>query len=95
MKKQIKVIFISILVIALLLVISFVVLRIVKGYKIYGNEYCNTNYYLECGGDAITEWTCKLCGESAINSDINVPEICNKCSILTKRCNQCGKLRNK
>lgn len=72
--------------------ISFMGLRISKGYRIYGNDYCIINHYLEIGGDAFIYWTCKLCGKTATNSDTNVPEICNICSALTGRCNKCGKL---
>lgn len=92
MKKQMKFIIIAILVIVVVSIIAFINLRISNGYKIYGNDYCNTKHYLESGGDAFTVWTCKLCGKSATNPDTNVPEICNMCSFLTGRCNKCGKL---
>lgn len=92
MKKQMKFIVIIIFVIVLFLIIAFINSPISKANKIYGNDYCNINHYIEGGGDAFTEWTCKLCGKSATNSDTNVPEICNMCSVLTGRCNKCGKL---
>lgn len=92
MKKQMKFIIITIFAIVVLLIIAFINLRISNGYKIFGNNYCNTNHYLEGGGDAFTDWECKLCGKNATNPDTNVPEICNMCSILTGRCNKCGKL---
>ena len=42
-------------------------------------------------GDALAPWTCKLCGHSNVNPDIDVPAICNTCANLTGRCHKCGK----
>ena len=64
-----------------------------KGNDIFGKNYCTTNHSIEVGGDAITEWSCKLCGTNAINFDTNVPKLCINCSRVTNRCNQCGKLK--
>jgi len=83
---------IIILVIVIFLIITFMNLRISNGYEKFGNNYCNTNHEVEGGGDAFTEWECKLCGKSATNPDTNVPEICNMCSYITGRCNNCGKI---
>ena len=91
MKKQMKFIIIIIFIIVVFLIIAFMNLRI-KGYKSYGNDYCNTNHTLECGGDALTDWSCRLCGKRVTNPDTNVPEICNMCSYITGRCNKCGRL---
>lgn len=66
--------------------------KVQKGYQIFGTDYCVTNHSLEVGGEAITEWKCKLCGTTGINPDTNVPELCVNCSRVTKRCRQCGKL---
>ena len=91
MKKRMKCIVIIISVIVIFLIIAFMNLPRLKGYMTYGNDYCNTKHR-QWGGDALTDWTCGLCGKSATNSDTNVPEICNRCSSLTGRCNKCGKL---
>lgn len=64
-----------------------------KGYEIFGKDYCQTDHSMEFGGDALTSWTCKLCGANAVNSDTNVPEICANCARITGRCMYCGKLK--
>ena len=92
MKKQMKYMIFILLLILVILIVSLIIVRISKGYKIYGNDYCNTAHHFEVGGDAFTDWTCNLCGKTATNPDTNVPEICDICSILTGRCNKCGKL---
>lgn len=63
-----------------------------KGYNIFGYDYCDTDHSMEIGGDALTDWKCKLCGKKATNPDTNVPEICSDCARITGRCNKCGKL---
>lgn len=62
-----------------------------KGFDILGNDYCDGNHN-KFAGDALTPWTCKLCGYSAVNPDTDVPVICNSCANLTGRCMECGKL---
>lgn len=64
-----------------------------KGYKNFGYDYCTTDHSMECGGDAFTDWTCKICATVATNPDTNVPELCNNCAKITGRCNYCGKLK--
>lgn len=64
-----------------------------KGYQLFGKDYCTTDHSLEAAGDALTEWKCQLCGRSAINSDTNVPQLCDDCARITGRCHQCGKLK--
>lgn len=63
-----------------------------KGYQVFGYDYCTTDHSFEGGGDAFTEWQCKICGKTAMNPDTNVPVICNNCARITNRCNKCGKL---
>ncbi len=91
---------ISIIIIALIIAISIIiVINIIstntelkeKGIEIFGSDYCNEKHS-KLGGDALTAWTCKLCGYSDINPDTDVPVICNKCANLTGRCMECGKL---
>lgn len=64
-----------------------------KGYEIFENDYCLIDHSMEFGGDALTPWTCKLCGTNAVNPDTNVPEICSNCARITGRCMYCGKLK--
>lgn len=66
-----------------------------KASEIFGNDYCETDHSLEVGGDAITDWVCKICGKMSSNSTTNVPEICDECARTTERCNKCGKLERK
>ncbi len=66
-----------------------------KANKILGSNYCNTDHNKEVGGDALTGWTCKSCGQTAINPTTNTPEICEECSKITGRYNKCGKLERK
>lgn len=54
--------------------------------------YCE-GHYGTVAGDALTPWTCKICGYSDINSDTFTPIICNKCANRTGRCMYCGKLK--
>ena len=62
-----------------------------KANEIFGSIYCDENHWT-MAGDALTSWTCKLCGLSDINPDTDVPVICNTCANLTGRCQKCGKL---
>lgn len=64
-----------------------------KGYNLFGKDYCTTDHSLEVGGDALTEWNCQICGISAINSNTNIPKLCENCARATMRCYQCGKLK--
>lgn len=64
-----------------------------KGYNLFKKDYCTTDHSLEIAGDALTEWKCQLCGTSAINSDTNIPKLCENCAKITGRCYQCGKLK--
>lgn len=63
-----------------------------KAYELWGAEYCTTNHGMEMGGCALTDFKCTLCGITVTNSTTNVPKLCDKCAILTGRCNRCGKL---
>ena len=45
------------------------------------------------GGDAITNWKCKLCLRRGESSTTETPELCGLCSKLTNRCSECGKLK--
>ena len=63
-----------------------------KANEIFGSTYCDGNHWT-IAGDALTPWTCKLCGHSDINPDTDVPVICNTCANLTSRCQKCGKLK--
>ena len=62
-----------------------------KGYEILGSDFCE-GYHMITAGDALTPWTCELCGYSDVNPDTDVPEICNNCAKKTGRCQMCGKL---
>lgn len=44
------------------------------------------------GGDAITNWKCKLCLRGGESSTTVTPKLCELCSKLTNRCSECGKL---
>lgn len=63
-----------------------------KANKIFGYDYCTTDHTFDSGGDALTPWTCKLCGANATNPDTNAPKLCNDCARITSRCSKCGKL---
>lgn len=106
MGKQVKIV-VSLIVIAILIALGTFIVKNVnsnnkkepnaelkqKANEIFGTDYCTTDHTLEIGGDAFTTWECKLCGELATNPNTNVPEICSKCAIKTKRCMECGKLK--
>lgn len=64
-----------------------------KATQIFGNDYCEEKHWV-IAGDALTPWTCKLCGYTGINPDTDTPEICDNCARLTGRCTECGKLKN-
>lgn len=66
--------------------------RIKKGYEIFGDEYCSGHNRFESAGQALTPWTCKICGYHDVNSNTNVPTICVECANITSRCMECGKL---
>ena len=81
------------------------------GYKLFGSEYCNiedgyysnilTRSFIEdskhpvTGGCALTDYRCKLCKKKYTSSTTITPEICSACAIITNRCSDCGKLKNK
>ncbi len=94
MNKKRWIVLIIILVVILIIGVIFLT-KIVnlrqKANRILGKDYCTGNHYITAG-DALTPWTCELCGYSDINPDTDEPVICNKCANLTKRCMKCGKL---
>ena len=98
MKKKYIVLTIVIAVIALLITLFIFFMNSkneemikFKGYLFFGNSYCES-HTISKGGDAISNWKCKLCSEEDDSSTTNVPSICFKCSKITGRCTECGKL---
>lgn len=94
--KKKWIIVISIVVIAIILVVGVKLLTSKgelsqKASEIFGSIYCDGNHLI-LAGDAMTPWTCELCGYSGVNPDTDAPILCNTCSNLTGRCNKCGKL---
>lgn len=102
-----KAIFVVLIIIAIIIVVGIIVLANTlgtsngvqkteieqKAYEIFGDDYCTIDHSLVgFGGEALTEWECKLCGRTATNSDTDTPVICSNCARITGRCMYCGKL---
>ena len=68
-------------------------IKIDKGYKIFGNDYCEGHEILKVGATVVTPWSCKICGYSETSGTNIVPAICSKCAKITGRCSECGKLK--
>ena len=73
------------------------------GEEKFGNEKCTgtssdyNSFYGDSehpiiGGDAITGWTCAICGKEGESSTTNTPKLCEDCAEITNRCETCGKL---
>lgn len=104
MKKKQKIISILIFISIIIIVICSILLKtylisdeekkIKKGYQVLGEDYCEGHSLSRIAGDALTPWTCKICGYSAVNPDTAAPKICSECAEITKRCMTCGKLKS-
>ena len=98
MKKKIVLI-----VIFILIVVTIVVYlknnnntkKIIKGYQMFGNDYCRGHSIPGISGQAELPWKCAICGKENISTGPPTPEICLKCNKITKRCTTCGKLLSK
>lgn len=80
------------LLIVIIVFVGFGAFCVIKGNVVFGRDYCDTDHFLEFGGDAFTDWECAICGKNGTNPDTNVPKLCTKCYLLTNRCHECGKL---
>lgn len=96
------------IVIATLIVLCIILTRtsmykIKKANNIYGEEYCTKDEnslslfedkeHSTLGGDALTPYKCEICGKIQVNGNTAVPKICEKCAMITNRCQECGKLK--
>lgn len=59
--------------------------------RLYFSE-CISCYYFrsKLGGSALTPYNCKLCDESNMNSNTNIPDFCKKCADDNQICCRCG-----
>ena len=100
MKKKIILLLLSILSIAFIIITIFIIrnnkntddYKINKGYKIFGSSYCDGHNPFKFAGQALTGWTCKICGYEGVHSNTATPTICSECAEITGRCSKCGKL---
>lgn len=95
MKSKKKKVFILIFVVIAAIVLLSFPERIVVGQIKYGNEKCTCTqvsmYNMQVSGPADTKWHCKLCGKTGHSNYTDTPELCELCSKVTGRCEQCGK----
>lgn len=98
MKKNKKIILIIAIIICIIILIWLNMdklmpneLRIRRGYKIFGNDYCN-GHSKEYAVAALAPWRCEICGYKDVHSNGAYPRICSKCASVTGRCMKCGKL---
>ena len=96
-KKNIIIIIMLIIAIIGLIVIASLFTRIYKGYKLYGNEYCDNdlNSHVRFGGDIVVTYKCDICNIENEYGSTATPKICPFCAELTGRCSTCGKLLEK
>lgn len=72
------------------------------GNEIYGNDYCeghsiitveNGHVFWSNGvAFVVTPYNCKICKKEYEHPNTGVPELCEECARITKRCRSCGKL---
>lgn len=77
--------------------------RIAKGYVFYGTDECTCSkrndsssrdpFMPPSGLAVMTDYRCELCYKKITYGNSNTPKLCNTCSILTQRCDRCGKLK--
>ena len=91
-KKFITIVSIIVAIITLIIGVKLLTLN-KKATEIFGNIQCDGHQLLPAGF-AFTSWSCKLCGNSYINSNTAVPAICNTCATLTGRCQESTKNRH-
>ena len=53
-------------------------------------EKCSTENWGRVCGQAITEWTCPICGQKFFHPNTAVPAVCKRCSELCHVCEECG-----
>ena len=51
---------------------------------------CSTENLGRIAGQAMTEWTCIICGKESIHGNTAIPSVCKKCSELYHVCEECG-----
>lgn len=71
--------------------VSRAITDIDKNHRVNYGE-CIACYYFSShmGGSALTPYTCKLCGESNMNSNTNCPVFCSQCATDNDICCRCG-----
>ena len=51
---------------------------------------CSTENLYCVAGQAMTEWTCIICGKKFIHKNTAVPYVCKECSESHHVCEECG-----